>query len=296
VSSPSSNFGISGCLQFYRHCDFDYDEHDSTKAGPLVKKKINGIDVRYTVTGAGPWVALSHSLACRLEMWDEEVRRLSKRFTVLAYDSRGHGESGAPPGPYTLDMIADDIKGLFDALGIAHAHWIGLSMGGVFGLAAALKYPGIFDSMVLADTSSRLSDEGIAAFKERVAVVKTGTMEAMVQPTLKRWFKDSFREKNPELMARVADWIRKTPLEGYIGTSAAIPTIDVTHRLGEIDVPCLVMVGADDIAMPLPMAQTLQRHLPRPELYVVPDAGHLSNLEQPEAFNAGLDKFYARIA
>lgn len=257
--------------------------------------RINGIDVRYTVTGEGPWVTLSHSLACRLEMWDEEVRRLSKRFTVLAYDSRGHGESAAPTGPYTLDMIADDIKGLFDHLGVKQSHWIGLSMGGVFGLATALKFPGIFASIVLADTSSKLSDEGIAAFRDRVATARAGTMEAMVEPTLKRWFKDSFRAREPQLMTRVAEWIRTTPLEGYCGTSAAIPTIDVTHRLTEIKVPCLVIVGADDIAMPPAMAQTLARHLPDAELVVIPDAGHLSNLEQPEAFNAALDRFYRRL-
>jgi 3-oxoadipate enol-lactonase len=256
---------------------------------------VNGTEIRYTVTGKGPWVTLSHSLACRLEMWDEEVRRLSQRFTVLAYDSRGHGETSAPAGPYTLDMIADDIKGLFDHLGIEQSHWIGLSMGGVFGLATALKYPGIFSSIVLADTSSKLADEGIAAFGQRVATVRAGSMESMVEPTLKRWFKDSFREKQPRLMARVADWIRKTPLEGYCGTSAAIPTIDVTHRLSEIGVPCLVIVGADDIAMPPSMAHTLAKHLPDAQLVVIPDAGHLSNLEQPEAFNAALQKFYDRI-
>ena len=261
----------------------------------MPKAHVNGIDIRYTVTGDGPWLALSHSLACNLEMWDEEVKRLSKRFKVLAYDSRGHGESGAPTGPYTLDMIADDIKGLFDHLGIERAHWIGLSMGGVFGLATALRHPGIFRSLVLADTSSKLADEGIAAFRQRVAAAREGTMEAMVEPTLKRWFKDSFRAKKPALMARVGDWIRKTPLDGYVGTSAAIPAIDVTHRLREIDIPVLVIVGEDDVAMPVAMAQVLARELPDAELVVIPDAGHLSNLEQPEAFNAALDRFYARI-
>jgi len=214
---------------------------------------------------------------------------------VLAYDSRGHGETSAPAMPYTLDMMADDIKGLFDHLQIERAHWIGLSMGGVFGLAAALRYPGIFRSMVLADTSSKLSADGVAAFRDRVAKVKAGGMETMVEPTLKRWFKDSFRERKPELMAKVAGWIRATPAEGYIGTSAAIPTIDVTHRLGEIEEPCLVIVGADDIAMPPAMAHTLNRHLAQSELVTIPDAGHLSNLEQPEAFNAALDRFYEKV-
>jgi 3-oxoadipate enol-lactonase len=257
--------------------------------------RINGIDVRYTVTGSGPWVTLSHSLACRLEMWDEEVKRLSRDFTVLAYDTRGHGESSAPAIPYTLDMISDDIKALFDRVGIERSHWIGLSMGGVFGLAAALRHPGIFESLVLADTSSRLAPEGIAAFKDRVAAVKAGGMEAMVEPTLKRWFKDSFRAQSPRLMSRVANWIRTTPAEGYIGCSAAIPTIDVTDRLAEITIPCMVMVGADDIAMPPAMAETLDRNLPDSELVVIPDAGHLSNLEQSGAFNAHLDRFYRRV-
>ncbi len=258
----------------------------------VMKAHINGIDVRYTVTGSGPWVTLSHSLACRLEMWDEEVKHLSKYFTVLAYDSRGHGESGAPAIPYTLDMISDDIKGLLDQVGATQTHWIGLSMGGVFGLHAALKYPGIFETMVLADTSSKLSPEGVLAFRDRVALVKAGGMEVMVEPTLKRWFKDSFRAGSPNLMDKVGRWIRNTPADGYIGCSAAIPTIDVTDRLGEITVPCMVMVGADDIAMPPVMAEVLDRHLPRSELVVIPGAGHLSNLEQSGAFNAALTRFY----
>src|SRR5205085_4431590 len=125
-----------------------------------------------------------------------------------------------------------------------------------------------------ADTSSRLSDEGIAAFGDRVAKVRAGGMETMVEPTLKRWFKDSFRARSPKLMEKVARWIRNTPADGYIGCSAAIPTIDVTHRLSEITVPCMVMVGADDIAMPPAMAATLDEHLPHSELVVIPNAGH----------------------
>ena len=254
--------------------------------------QVNGIDVRYTVTGSGPWITLAHPLACRLEMWDEEVKRLSKWFTVLAYDARGHGKTSAPAIPYTLDMVADDIKGLLDHLGIERSHWVGLAMGGVFGLAAALKYPGIFETLVLADTSSKLSEAGVAAYGERAAKVTAGGMEAMVDPTLERWFKASFRAGSPKLVARVANWIRTTPPDGYVGCSAAIPTIDVTHRLGEITVPCMVIVGADDIAMPPAMAELLDWNLPRSELVVIPGAGHLPNLEQSGAFNAALSRFY----
>ena len=117
-------------------------------------------------------------------------------------------------------------------------------------------------------------------------------MEAMVEPTLKRWFKDSFRARKPELMATVADWIRKTPLDGYIGMSAAIPMIDATRRLGEIDIPCLVLTGADDVPMPPAMAEVMAKGIPGAKLEIIPDAGHLSNLEQPDAFNAALARFY----
>jgi 3-oxoadipate enol-lactonase len=254
--------------------------------------RVNGIDVRYTVTGSGPWMTFSHAHACRLEMWDEEVKRMSKWFTVLAYDTRGHGRTSAPAMPYTLDMIADDIKGLLDHLQVERTHWVGLAMGGVFGLAAALKYPGIFETLVLADTSSELSAADVAAFEERVAKVAERGMAQMVDANLERWFKASFRAASPKLMARVASWIRATPPEGYIGCSAAIATIDATRRLHEITVPCMVIVGADDSAMPPAMARTLDQHLPRSEMVVIRDAGHLSNLEQSGAFNAALSRFY----
>ena len=97
-------------------------------------------------------------------------------------------------------------------------------------------------------------------------------------------------------MARVADWIRTTPAEGYIGISAAIPTIDVTHRLKDIKVPCIALVGADDIAMPPAFSKILSQEIPRCSMVEIPDAGHISNLEQPEAFNQALRKFYSEIA
>jgi 3-oxoadipate enol-lactonase len=267
------------------------DYPDSLLDGKMPTAHVNGIDVRYTVAGSGPWITLAHALGCRLEMWDEEVKHLSKWFTVLAYDARGHGKTSAPAMPYTLDMIADDLKGLLDHLGIARTHWIGLSMGGVYGLAAALKYPGIFETLVLADTSSKLSAEGIAACGDRVARVTAGGIGAVVEPTLEGWFKAPFRTGSPRLMARVASWIRTTPPGGYIGCSAAMATIDVTHRLGEITVPCMVIVGADDSVTPPAMARLLDEHLPRSELVEIPNAGHLSNLEQSGAFNAALSRF-----
>ena len=96
-----------------------------------MKVQTNGIETRYTVEGQGPWLTLSHSLACNVSMWDEQAQLLARKYKVLRYDTRGHGASSAPPGPYTLDQMADDVKALFDALGIRRTHWVGLSMGGM---------------------------------------------------------------------------------------------------------------------------------------------------------------------
>src|SRR3990172_3014382 len=98
---------------------------------------------------------MSHSLACNSAMWGGQAELLAKRFKVLRYDTRGHGRSDAPAGPYTLELLADDAKGLLDALGVREAHWIGISMGAMIGQTLALRHPGVLKSLVLADTTSR---------------------------------------------------------------------------------------------------------------------------------------------
>ena len=95
-----------------------------------MKVKTNGIEINYEVEGNGPWITLSHSLACNLHMWDDQMELLTKRFKVLRFDTRGHGQSTAPEGDYTLDQMAEDVHGLFAHLGITKTHWVGLSMGG----------------------------------------------------------------------------------------------------------------------------------------------------------------------
>jgi 3-oxoadipate enol-lactonase len=122
-----------------------------------MKIKANGIQIEYDVQGDGPWVVMSHSLACASAMWDEQARALKGKYKVLRFDTRGHGGSDAPSEPYTLDGLADDLHGLLSKLGVANPHFVGLSMGGMIGMTYALKYPRAFKSLVLCDTSSRRS-------------------------------------------------------------------------------------------------------------------------------------------
>ncbi len=116
----------------------------------------NGIDIHYTLEGEGPTVTMSHSLGCKLTMWDEQARALAQRYRVLRFDTRGHGQTSAPTGAYTLEQLADDLYGLLTELGIAQTHFVGLSMGGMIGQVFALKHPHMVRSLALCDTTSRV--------------------------------------------------------------------------------------------------------------------------------------------
>lgn len=250
-----------------------------------MKLKANGIDIYYTIEGEGPVVTMSHALGCNLALWDEQAKTLSAHYRVLRYDTRGHGRTSAPPGPYSLEQMADDVHGLLNALGVAQTHFVGISMGGMIGQIFALKYPSMVRSLILSSTTSRYPAAARSAWEERIRTVEAKGMEPLVEPALERWFTAPFRERRRDVMDGVRAMIRSTPPQGYIGCCYAIPTIDVTDRLGEVRCPALVIAGENDPGTPVTMAQEICATLPSSELVILPSASHLCNLEQPEAFN-----------
>jgi 3-oxoadipate enol-lactonase len=261
-----------------------------------MKIRTNDIETNYVIEGEGPWLTMSHSLACNLSMWDEQAKLLAGRFRVLRYDTRGHGGSSAPPGPYTLEQLADDAKALFDALGIQRTHWIGLSMGGMIGQTFALKYPGIFQSMVLADTTSRRPPNASEMWADRVRTAREQGMAGVVEGTLGRWFTEGYRQSRKDVMERIARDIRATPVEGFAGCCDAIAKVDVLDRLREVKCPTLVIVGEQDHGTPPEAARLIHENIAGSELLIIPSAAHLSNVEQAEVFNKALLAFYDRIA
>ena len=211
-----------------------------------------------------------------------------------ALHTRGHGRSEAPAGAYTLDELAADVHGLLAALGIKRTHWAGLSMGGMIGQTFALNYPGVFQSMVLADTTSRYPAEAAPAWADRIQTAQTKGMDAIVEGTLERWFTEPYRKSKPPAVARVGASIRATPVAGFVGCCHAIPRINVTQRLKEIACPTLIIVGEEDPGTPVSMAREIHEAKPGSELVIIPAAAHLSNIEQPRAFTAALLDFLAR--
>src|SRR5215467_14141085 len=256
-----------------------------------MKLQANGIEINYEKQGRGPVVTMSHSLACTLHMWDEQATALAGRYTVVRFDTRGHGQSSAPEGAYSLDQMCDDLKGLLDGLGIAETHFVGLSMGGMIGQVYALKHPRMVKSLVLCDTTSRYPAAAGPLWDERVRTTEAKGMEPHVEPTLGRWFTAPFRVRRKDMMTRVGALIRNTPPKGYIGCCHAIPKINVTDRLGAVTCPALVIVGEEDPGTPVEMARDIHAALPSAELAILRSASHLSNLEQPEEFNRVLVGF-----
>ena len=259
-----------------------------------MKAKSNGIEINYTIEGQGPWVVMSHSLACDRSMWDEQAQLLKANYRVLRFDTRGHGGSDAPDGAYTLDMFSEDLRGLIEGLSVENPHFVGLSMGGMIGMTFALKYPGRFRSLVLCDTSSRIPPEAGPIWEGRIKIAAEQGMEPLVEPTLQRWFTEPFYKANKPMMSRVGQMIRDTKPTGYIGCCKAIPKIDVTDRLGAIKCPVQIIVGDQDVGTPVAMSRAIHDAIPGSELVVIPSASHLSNLEQPAAFNKALTGFLER--
>lgn len=260
-----------------------------------MKIKAGAIHINYAIEGEGPWVVMSHSLACAIPMWNEQAEALKRKYKVLRFDTRGHGTSDAPAGAYTQKMLADDLHGLLTALHIDSAHFVGLSMGGMIGMTYALEYPGAFKSLVLCDTSSRIPPEAQPVWAERIKTATTQGMEPLVEPTLKRWFTEPFLARRGQVVERVADLIRHTSAQGYAGCCHAISKLNVTERLGAIKCPVQIIVGEKDVGTPVAMSQAIHQAIPGSELVIIPDASHLSNLEQPAAFNAALLGFLQRV-
>jgi 3-oxoadipate enol-lactonase len=246
----------------------------------------------YVVDGDGPWLIMSHALACNLSVWDEQASLLARRFRVLRFDTRGHGGSSVPQAPYTLRQLAGDAKALCDALGIQQLHWVGLSMGGMIGQTFALEYPDMLLSLVLASTTSRRPPNAEPMWNERVRIAREQGMDALVDETLARWFTEQFRRARPDVMERIGSAIRATPVEGYAGCCHAIAELDLLDRLHEIRSPTLVMVGEEDQSTPPEAATLIATRVPGAALVTIPSAAHLSNIEQADAFNRALTRFY----
>jgi 3-oxoadipate enol-lactonase len=245
--------------------------------------RVNGADFFVQLDGPAkaPVLLLSNSLSSDLSMWDDQVPIWAQRFRVLRYDQRGHGDSVVSASPYSIDQLGYDIIGIMDALGIETAHWCGLSLGGMIGMWMLTHAPERIDKAVLANTAAYMGPAEL--WNGRIKTARRGGMEALVEPTIERWFPEHFRKAAPTTMDRMRAMILRTPVEGYQGCCAAIRDMDQRMFIRNIANSVLVIIGSRDPATTPADGEFIAASIRHAKTLVL-DTAHISNIEQPTTF------------
>ena len=258
--------------------------------------QINGHRLSFAAVGpeAAPAVVLSHALATKAEVWGYQLPLLRQRFRVILYDVRGHGESEASGDSYSLEELANDVVKLLDYLSIERAAVVGLSLGGMIGQVFALTASERLSALVLCSTASEVTEAMQTNFDLRVEAVRLKGLESQIGPTLARWFSHEFLQSAPRTTAWIADLIRSTSPDGFIGCCRALQKLNVIERLKQIRVPTLLIPGENDQAFPPSAAESIRKRIDGSRLEVLKGAAHLGNVEQVHGFNEVLLPFLAQ--
>ncbi len=247
--------------------------------------KANGIDISYRLEGpaGAPVLMLSNSLLTDYGMWDPQVAAFTQKYQLLRYDTRGHGDTQATPGPYTIETLAADALGLLDALGIGKVHFLGLSMGGMIAQLLASRHGERLLSVSLCDTACRMPPASL--WNERIDMARQKGTGAFVALMTERWLTQAYREAHPEVVEKIGAMISRTSVDGLVGCASAIRDMDQLAILSGITVPTLIVVGAEDPGTPVSAAEVLHREIAHSRLVVIEQAAHLTNFEQTLEFN-----------
>lgn len=242
---------------------------------------MTAIEVHAVVSGreGAPAVVLSNSLGSTHRMWDAQLDALEARLRVVRYDTRGHGDSPVPDGPYSIDDLTDDVVALLDRLGIERAHVIGLSLGGMTAMRLAARNPDRVDRIALLCTGAQLPPA--SAWSERAGLVRAEGSAAVAAAVVERWFTPGYLAAHPDARIELEHMVAATPAEGYAGCCEAIAELDLREQLSSITAPTLAIAGADDPATPPVRLEEIAARIPDSKLLVVRQAAHLANAEQP---------------
>ncbi|HET9844557.1 MAG TPA: alpha/beta fold hydrolase [Nitrospira sp.] len=262
-----------------------------------MKTRVQGVTLAYDDQGMGLPIVFLHAFPLNRSMWSEQVAALSRRFRAIAIDLRGHGESDAPFWRYSLEQYAMDVKELLAGLSIRKALFVGLSMGGYLAFTLYRLYPDLMLGVVLADTRAEADKPEQIQWRYELAQ-RTAAIgpAAVIEAMLPKLLAPKTYERNPDLVARVRSMQAATPVPGILGDLIAIAERpDSTDLLSSIRVPTLVIVGQEDALTTPADAERIATGIPGAQLVVIPNAGHLSNLEQPEHFTSAVEAFAAAL-
>jgi 3-oxoadipate enol-lactonase len=240
---------------------------------------MSAVAVSYTVDGAAdaPVVVLSNSLGADRGMWGPQVPGLAERYRVVTYDTRGHGESPAPAGPYTLDDLVDDLVALLDEVGAERAHVAGLSLGGMTAMRLAARDPQRVDRLALLCTSAKPDPK---PFLDRAAAVRSGGTAPLAATVASRWLTPPYAAEHPDLVAKLEAMIAGSDDAGYAACCEVVASVDLLADCARITAPTLVISGSEDPALPPEHQKLIAASIPGAELLTVSPGAHLANLEQ----------------
>ncbi|WP_340648565.1 3-oxoadipate enol-lactonase [Pseudoxanthomonas winnipegensis] len=246
--------------------------------------------LHYRIDGAegAPWLTFCNSLGTDLSMWDPQVAELGRDFRILRYDRRGHGQSTAPAGLYTIDQLGGDVVALWDALGIERTHFCGLSIGGLTGQWLGLNAADRLARLAVCATAGKIGTA--ESWEARIAQVRAQGLKALAEGTVMRWFTEHYTDTHEEQVRAVLDTFLATSPEGYVGCCNAVGQADFRHDLAGIAVPLLAIAGDDDPVCPPADLQFIAEHVAEGRFAQVPGR-HICNLESPAAFTAALRDF-----
>ena len=245
--------------------------------------RANGGVVHYRDEGprAGPPIVLVNALGSDLRIWDEVAARLAPTFRVVRYDKRGHGLSEAGPDRYDMADYARDLAGLLDALGVARATVVGLSIGGLIAQELYRRRPDLFAALVLSDTAAKIGDD--ASWDARIASIEAGGVEAIADAVLERWFTADFRKRRADELAGWRAMLVRTPRQGYLAACGALKRADLRPYAGAISVPTLFLVGDEDGSTPVALVRETAALVEGSRFEIIAGTGHIPGIERPGA-------------
>jgi 3-oxoadipate enol-lactonase len=254
------------------------------------------IKTRYRIDGAGArWVTFVTGIANDLTMWDGQVPALAGDFRILRYDLRGHGGSEATAGPYSMNLLVEDLKALLDSLSVRTTSLVGLGLGGAIAQAFAIEHAEKVENLVPCCCRARMVPDFAAMWHKLRGTVQEQGLEAIVEPTVQRWFSEEFKAAHPEVLEKIRKMIRGTTLEGYLGVTAAFLGLDVEDRLPEVKARTLYVSGAEDkLGGPPELMKRLSEKVKGASHVSVPKAAHIANIQNPAGFNQVLIDFLRR--
>ena len=271
-----------------------------------MKRVINGFEMNFEDVGEGPALLLVHGFPFDHSMWTYQMEALKQDYRVIAPDLRGHGQSEATSGPYRMDLMADDLRALLLELEVERAHLAGLSMGGYILFAFWRIYPHVVHALILSDTRATAdTPAGRQNRQQMIEQVRAEGTQLIAEQMVPRLLSPSTLEKKPAVVSHARRMILNTPVDGVVGALQGMAQRpDSTPTLETITVPTLILVGEEDAVTPPEAAAEMQAGIQSPrrgeapevELVRIPQAGHLSPLENPEAFNPALRRFLQKHA